>query len=372
MHGVEVLSPVFLGSLALASLFAWGSWVAVRRQGSRPSRASRTRRRGLALGLLTAALLCTTATSADAVNAYFAYLPRLGDVLGVPVGGGAWTTLRDRDLAAPAAAARSHPNGGVLQLPIADAGSGFGPSSALVWLPPQYLTEPARRFPVVYLFHGSPGVPADWLRGGQAAETGLRLARAGQPLILVMPRMSHGWLDDPECVDGAHERIESHFTRDVVPAVDAALRTVPRRDSRAVAGMSAGGFCALNLGLKHRDLVGTVLDMSGLPEPTHRGGLSAIYGQRPDLAARAAADTPLDYLRTLPPGPPMHVWLDTGGADAEVLAGMRRVDTALSAYGIDTVLRVRPGAHTFHVWRPALVDALSWAAPELAPDRRAT
>ena len=78
---------------------------------------------------------------------------------------------------------------------------------------------------MVYLFHGSPGVAKDWFRGGEAAQIGLPLARAGHPVIMVAPRMSKGWLDDPECVDGMHEKVETHLLRDVIPTVDRHLRT---------------------------------------------------------------------------------------------------------------------------------------------------
>src|SRR5664280_2537066 len=94
-----------------------------------------------------------------------------------------------------------------------------------------------------------------------------------------MPRDSHWWLDDSECVDG-------------VAAVDAQLRTVADRSHRAVGGMSAGGYCALNLGLRHRDTFAAIVDMSGLTVPTHAGGLTALFGSEP-----AARDRGVDGCR---------------------------------------------------------------------------
>src|SRR5664280_914047 len=58
-------------------------------------------------------------------------------------------------------------HGAVTSIAVADRASGFGSYRAEVYLPPQYLAEPTRRFPVLYLLHGSPGVPVDWLRGGR-------------------------------------------------------------------------------------------------------------------------------------------------------------------------------------------------------------
>ena len=38
-----------------------------------------------------------------------------------------------------------------------------------VYVPPQYYSEPARKFPVLYLFHGGGGMEADWNRQGRTA-----------------------------------------------------------------------------------------------------------------------------------------------------------------------------------------------------------
>ncbi len=343
-----VTSPALLLALTGLALLAWTA-------------AGGRRRRRPAVVLVS--VLLSLLAAGDGADAYYGYLPRLGDVGGVTGTRDTWDVLAATDVHDPAAAAR-HPRGGVLTLAVPDDGRGLGPTSALVWLPPQYLASTGERFPVVYLFHGSPGVPADWLRGGEAADTGLALARRGRPAILVVPRMSRGWLDDPECVDGVQEQVESHFWSDVVPTVDAQLRTLASRDGRALAGMSAGGYCALHLGLEHRNEVATVLDLSGLTAPTHRGGVEALYG--PDAAPRAAVDTPSAYAPHLSAGPVTRVWLDTGAHDGDVRPGMERLARILAARGLQVRLRVRPGAHTFRVWRPALAEALAWALPGMA------
>ncbi len=129
--------------------------------------------------------------------------------------------------------------------------------------------------------------------------------------------------------------------------------------------MSAGGFCALDLGLKHRDRVATVLDLSGLVEPTHRGGLVALYG--PAAGRLAPADTPRTYAPTMSRSPATRVWLDTGTGDDAVRPGLERLAPVLRGRGLDVQLQERPGGHTFRVWRPALADALAWALPRMAP-----
>ena len=54
---------------------------------------------------------------------------------------------------------------------------------------------------MLYLLHGSRGVPLDWFRGAKAATAEFAAARAGRPVILVAPRMSQSWLNHSECLD---------------------------------------------------------------------------------------------------------------------------------------------------------------------------
>lgn len=348
---LTVVSTRFLLALGLLVLGCW--WLVVRRIGH----TRRRRRRGWLLVL--PATMLTACCLADSVNAYFSYLPNVSDVLSAVVD----QPLPRLPNTVPATA-HARVAGELAVLTIPDRGSSFGRSSAWVWLPPQYFTEPDRRLPVVYLFHGSPGAPKDWFHGGRADRVGQRLAARGLPVIEVAPRMSHGWLDDSECVDGIHERAESHLVQDVIPTVDSSLHTIASRQGRIFAGMSAGGFCALNLGLRHRELTATILDLSGLTEPTHSGGLSALFGRPGAIEARQ--NNPGWYASTLSAAPPMRLWLDSGSSDRHVLGQLNRLATVLRADHLIVRQRTRPGGHTYSVWRPALADSLAWALRQLA------
>lgn len=178
-------------------------------------------------------------------------------------------------------------------------------------------------------------------------------------MIEVAPQMSKRWTDDSECVDGVREKVETHLLRDVIPTVDRSLRTEADRAGRVFAGMSAGGFCALNLGLRHRGLTAGILDMSGDTSPTHAGGMRRLFGDA-GFQAAAQANDPATYASQLPSGPPMRVWLDCGTADHGSLAQLTSIAPELRARGVETRLRTRPGGHTYSVWRPALAQALAW------------
>jgi enterochelin esterase-like enzyme len=308
------------------------------------------------------ALVMSLLTVADFVNAHYAYLPRVADVIGVRT----WPSAKLTEVVAPAGV-KPRPQGAVVSVKLPGPKSGFGSPEAMVYFPPQYFTETSRRFPVIYLLHGSPGAPIDWFRAARASDAGLAAAKAGHPVILVAPRASHDWDDDSECVDRPKEKIATYLVQDVVSDIDARFRTIDNRSGRALAGNSAGGYCALNLGLQHRDMFSSIVDLSGFDRPTHNGGLKGLFGSRHDLAAVAAANTPRDYVGKLQPTPNVRLWIDCGRSDASARRDTVNIADALGSRGFDVTLRLRRGGHDYSVWRPALMDGVVWSAAHLGP-----
>jgi enterochelin esterase-like enzyme len=351
------MSPQFQIGLWLivAAFFLLGVRVGLRRQ-----------RRGwqLRLGLVsTATAAAVLAGCADAVNTHYAYLPTVGDIQQALTGDRAWRPVADISHLQGASLRTARSRGLVVRMRLpADRADRFGASTVAVYLPHQYFDEPLERFPVVYLFHGTPGRPSDLFHAADAQRLGELLAANGRPAILVAPQMSRSWTDDSECVDGAGERVETHLFAQVLPSVDRTFRTVPNRAGRTFAGVSAGGFCALNLGLRHRDLVATIVDLSGYTVPTHAGGAVRLFGRHiPAARALVAANSPAVYAPSLAALPAMRIWLDTGSADHTVVRQMTRIASLLHSRGLLVVLRIRPGGHTYRVWVPALRQALPWA-----------
>jgi enterochelin esterase-like enzyme len=124
-----------------------------------------------------------------------------------------------------------------------------------VYTPAQYANEPARRFPVLYWLHGSGG----GLQGIPAISAYFDEAiRAGRipPMLIVFPNgmASSMWADSK---DGLVP-MESMVVRDLVPQIDATLRTLATRDGRLLEGFSMGGLGAARLGLRYPDVFGSM------------------------------------------------------------------------------------------------------------------
>jgi enterochelin esterase-like enzyme len=327
------------------------------------ARTSRHRLRWARVPLGAMAALTLMLAVAAAVNDHYAYLPRVRDVVDLLDPGAAYPTVSAHALQTPAAQHR--PGGAIVRLRVPDGHDGLGSSSALIYLPSAYFEHPGRQFPVVYLIHGSPGSAEDWFRAAEAARLGADLALAGAPTVLVAPRMSRSWLDDSECVDGRHEAVETHLLTVVMPTVENVLRVRRDRDDRTIAGNSAGGFCALNLGLRHREVFATILDLSGETGPSHSGGMSALFGRVSNLAEVVAENTPSAYAPRLPVGPPVRIWLDCGSGDRAVAHELVAFATSLRGrMDLHVRLVLRRGGHTYGVWRPALRQALTWATTD--------
>ena len=311
-------------------------------------------------GAVVAATCLSVVCAADGVNTYFGYLPQVADVVGVSD----WPVVPERALAQPVAfgdsavSARTRRLGGVVDIVIRGVRSGVGTHHTYVYLPPQYFTEPTVRFPVVYLLHGSPGRPQDWLRAAGAVQAGEETARAARPMLLIAPPMSHSWLDDSECVDGRGGRWDTWLTNDVVTTIDSTFRTVPTRAGRSLAGMSAGGYCALNLLVRHSNVFSAALDMSGYARPTHSGGLAGLFGA--GWRSAAASNTPAVFLQQHRLQVPLQLRFDVGNGDHEPQRELRTLRPSLVAAGAVVSESRRPGGHTYHVWAPALRSGIHW------------
>jgi S-formylglutathione hydrolase FrmB len=165
------------------------------------------------------------------------------------------------------------------------------PVSVRILLPAGYATS-RKRFPVLYLLDGTSGTAADWTTSGSAEATS-----AGKPLIVVMPDITlngdgGGWCTDwPNGV----ERWETFHIGELVPYIDATLKTVSSRGGRAIAGLSQGGFCSTSYASRHPDLFGMVLSYSGAPDiaydPDAHAGTMAVINATETGLDQVAPDT---------------------------------------------------------------------------------
>jgi putative tributyrin esterase len=115
-------------------------------------------------------------------------------------------------------------------------------------------------YPVLYLLHGYMQNYTVWGRNLGAA------FYAGQigELIVVMPDGGNSWfVNFAENHEGQANNWEDHIIEDVLGHVDANFRTHSRREGRAIAGLSMGGYGAITLALRNPDKFVSAASTSG-------------------------------------------------------------------------------------------------------------
>ncbi len=231
------------------------------------------------------------------------------------------------------------------------------------------------RLPVLYLYHGLRGDETDWPGPGGVAEV-LDSAIAGgviPPLFAVMPGVGNSWYVDSE----AFGPIATILSDDLIPAIDAKLPTHACRTGRAVAGLSMGGLGAVLQGLRHPDLYGTIISLSGSlfdPVPPNADPsvlarfrmFGAVFGQ-PIEPARYNAANPFLTLAALPAsGPRPDLWFAAGDDDyPSILVGSAKLHIEAQRAGLASEFRVIDGGHSWGTWRQGLTEALAWLGPRL-------
>lgn len=161
-----------------------------------------------------------------------------------------------------------------------------------VYRPPQYTSEPTRRFPVLYWLHGSGGGLAGIAPVAAYFDAAIRAGRIPPMLVVFANGMTGSmWANSKD----GRVPMETVVAHDLVNELDARFRTVATRDGRLLEGFSMGGHGAARIGLRYPERFGAVsmfgagpldLDFSGpraLANPAERARiLRDVYGD--DLA----------------------------------------------------------------------------------------
>jgi len=222
-----------------------------------------------------------------------------------------------------------------------------------VVLPVSYSTQQQKRYPVIYLLHGLTGHFTNWTDMAKLGEY------AGKyEMIIVTPEGGDGWYTDS--VSKADEKWESYIVQELMPAIDVKFRTDPRREKRAIVGLSMGGFGALKFGLKYPEkfvIAGSFSGALGAAQITEKqfpgaigktidgifGPVDSITRSSNDIFAIIRSLTP-EKIKAIP-----FIYLDCGTEDF-LFQNNREFVNLLIEKKVPHEYRQLPGAHNWPYW----------------------
>src|SRR5581483_5583754 len=153
---------------------------------------------------------------------------------------------------------------------------------------------------------------------------------------------------------------QTYLVRDVVDYVDANYRTIPDRTARVIGGLSTGGYCAVNLTLRHQDVFSGLVSHSGYDRPDQNLYTGDLFGGNKEAER---ANTPRDYLPTIPITQPLGAYLDVGMGDNDSRTESAAMTEVLRRRGVAVTFHDFAGeSHSWAAWRRNLFSSLPWVS----------
>ncbi len=170
-----------------------------------------------------------------------------------------------------------------------------------VYLPPGYHDSNAT-YPVLYLNHGGGDDDARWSQtdrnGGHAHRIldNLIAASKSKPMIVVMPNTRNlASFRSPK--PGERDACTKEFLECIIPHIEKNYRARTDRDSRALAGLSMGGFVVLNTGIPNLDMFSELYVFSSgyVDEPSREAIKTNFAALLEDTNANKRFNVPLYF-----------------------------------------------------------------------------
>lgn len=281
-----------------------------------------------------------------------------------------------------------------------------------VYLPPSYATEPARRYPVVYFLHGY-GLTAEGFVGfaGLPAAADTAVAGDAREMIIVLPDAYTKYSGSMYSSSPTTGDWEAYVAEDLVGYIDAHYRTIPKRESRGLAGHSMGGYGTVRIGMKRPGVFAALYAMSACclmnrapsletvkeqiaagDAPATGGGfanvqkaLAAAWAPNPTkppryfdwpyedgealplVQAKWIANSPLVFVDQYVPGLRGYdaIAIDVGDADG-LNADNKRLEQALTRLGVPHTFELYEGDHVNRVAERFRTKVLTFFSEHLA------
>lgn len=235
---------------------------------------------------------------------------------------------------------------------------------------PYYAILPAgyensnEKFPVLYLLHGLFGQFDNWIINTNLIDYARKF-----PFIIICAEGGNGWYTDSPEIE--NHFFESYLTEELIPDVERRFKARAERSSRAIAGLSMGGYGAFKLAFRRPEVFSVAASMSGA---FHAAGIAAenipdewkdlqpsiqkVFGaadkemrQSNDLFS-LAENFPTGQIENLP-----YFYFDCGTEDSFLPVNLRLAEI-FQKRGIAHEFLQLPGEHDWDYWDKEIQNIL--------------
>ena len=234
-------------------------------------------------------------------------------------------------------------------------------------VPDGFDEHPKARWPTLYLLHGSPGTHVDWME-----QTDVATLTEPTNLLVAMPDGGdQGWYSDWwNGGNGGRPMWERFHTEELPQLIE---RNWQGSGKRAIAGLSMGGYGAMEYAARHPGMYRAAASYSGALDPIGSDLFiePELWGDKLNQENVWKAHDPVNIAADLkgtdlyvsygygPPGPLDTGPLDYGDIEAWIYVQNRTFVARLKELGISvTVDEYGRGSHTWPYWERALHRSL--------------
>ena len=288
------------------------------------------------------------------------------------------------------------------------------PRDLYVYLPPGY--NPARAYPLLVYFHMA-YLDEHWIVATDLLVQldGMILRGEFPPAIVIYPDgmiSGENKIREPHSlfVNGVNGRFEDHLLNEVLPFAFGNFSIRPERDAHALLGASGGGFGAMSIALRHRELFGSVATLAaplnvrywncqgdyradfdpatfrwredydpdaviatfylGLRQTRARTYIEPVFGSGPEVISRVIAVNPADQIaRTALRSRELAIYVNYPGRDNYNFDAQDQSFAWLAGQnGVELTLECDPCArHSLRYFRANHMRAYRWLACHMLP-----
>ncbi|HBC79965.1 MAG TPA: esterase [Bacteroidales bacterium] len=220
---------------------------------------------------------------------------------------------------------------------------------AFVYTPPDYDKNPKKKYPVLYLLHGAGENERGWSLQGHMSFIldNLIAEKKAVPMIVVMDNGYATAKNAAAATSGFSmrdmtkmaETLEQVYIKEIIPNIDLSYRTIPKRESRAMAGLSMGGMQTMLIGMNHLELFSWYGFFSGAI-------LGGIMDDPKNAFNGAFADAKAFNEKV------KLMWFGAGSGETQFVKMVDDTKKKLADLGIKSTSYISQGTfHEWHTWR---------------------